>query len=85
MFLKNHLKLSQMVVETASGVRLQTGLQEVYLHQVPDVTISSGQTIQAGNSTAAAANNITVDSGGSLTIAKNSDLTLQVILRITVQ
>ncbi len=41
-----------------------------------NVTISSGQTIQAGNSTAAAANNITVDSGGSLTIAKNSDLTL---------
>ena len=30
----------------------------------------------SGNSTAAAANNITVDSGGSLTIAKNSDLTL---------
>jgi len=41
-----------------------------------NVTISSGQTIEVGNSTTAAANTITVDSGGSLTIAKNSDLTL---------
>jgi len=41
-----------------------------------NVTISSGQTIEVGNSTAAVANTIIIDSGGSLTIAKNSDLTL---------
>ena len=41
-----------------------------------NVTISSGQTLMIGNSTAAVANNLTIDSGGSLTIAKNSDLTL---------
>ena len=41
-----------------------------------NVLISSGQTIEVGNSTAAVANNLTIDSGGSLTIAANSDLTL---------
>jgi hypothetical protein len=41
-----------------------------------DVTISSGQTIEVGSSATAVANNITVDSGGSLTIAKNSDFTI---------
>lgn len=41
-----------------------------------NVTISSGQTIEVINSTTASANAITIDSGGSLTIAKNSDLTL---------
>ena len=41
-----------------------------------NVTISSGQTLMIGNSTAAVANNLTIESGGSLTIAKNSDLTL---------
>ncbi len=41
-----------------------------------NVTISSGQTVEVGNSTTATANTITIDSGGSLTIAKNSDLTL---------
>ena len=44
-----------------------------------NVTISSGQTIEVGStetSTAAVANNLTIESGGSLTIAKNSDLTL---------
>ena len=41
-----------------------------------NVSISSGQTLTIGNSTAAAARTVTVDNGGSLTIAKNSDLTL---------
>ena len=41
-----------------------------------NVTISSGQTLMIGNSTAAVANNLTIESGGSLTVAKNSDLTL---------
>ena len=41
-----------------------------------DVTISSGQTIEVGSSTNAVANSITIESGGSLTVAKNSDLTL---------
>ena len=41
-----------------------------------NVTISSGQTLLIENSTAAAARTVTVDNGGSLTIAKNSDLTL---------
>ena len=41
-----------------------------------NVTISSGQTIEVGNSTVALANNLTIDSGGSLTVAANSDLTL---------
>ena len=38
--------------------------------------VSSNGPSGSGNSTTAVANNITVDSGGSLTIAKNSDLTL---------
>ena len=63
-------------METASGIRLQIGRLEAYLHQVYNVTISSGQTIEVGNSTTAVANNLTIDSGGSLTIAKNSDLTI---------
>ena len=46
MFLKNHLKLSQMVVETASGVRLQTGIQEVYLHQVPTLQYHLGKQLK---------------------------------------
>ena len=41
-----------------------------------NVTISSGQTLMIGNSTAAVANNLTIESGGSLTVAANSDLTL---------
>ena len=41
-----------------------------------NVTISSGQTLMIGNSTAAVANNLTIESGGSLTIAANSDLTI---------
>ena len=36
-------------METASGIQLQIGLQEVYLHR-DNVTISSGQTISAGAS-----------------------------------
>jgi len=38
--------------------------------------VSSNGPSGSGNSTTAVANNITVDSGGSLTIAKNSDLTV---------
>ncbi|MDC0902825.1 LamG domain-containing protein, partial [bacterium] len=38
--------------------------------------VSSNGPSGSGNSTTAVANNITVDSGGSLTIAKNSDLTI---------
>lgn len=41
-----------------------------------DVTISSGQTIEVGSSTNAVANSITIESGGSLIVSKNSDLTL---------
>ena len=41
-----------------------------------DVTISSGQAIEAGNTTAAVANTIIVDSGGSLTIDETSSLTV---------
>ena len=44
-------------VEMACGLRLQIGLLEVCLHQVYNVTISSGQTIEVGNSTTAVANN----------------------------
>ena len=41
-----------------------------------EVTISSGQAIEAGNTTAALANTIIVDSGGSLTIDETSSLTV---------
>ena len=41
-----------------------------------DVTISSGQAIEAGVSTTAVANTIIVDSGGSLTIDQSSSLTV---------
>ena len=41
-----------------------------------DVSITAGQTIEAGNSTAASANNIDIDSGGSLTIDQTSSVTV---------
>jgi len=41
-----------------------------------NITISSGQTIEAGSTTTAVVNNLTIDSGGSFTIASNSNLTL---------
>jgi len=41
-----------------------------------DVSITTGQTIEAGNATAAVANTIVVNSGGSLTIDQTSSLTV---------
>ena len=41
-----------------------------------DVTITSGQAIEAGNTTTALANTVIVDSGGSLTIDQSSSLTV---------
>ena len=41
-----------------------------------DVSITAGQTIEAGNTTAALANNITLSSASSLTIDETSSLTV---------
>ena len=54
-------------METASGIHLQIGLQEVYLHLATNVTISSGQSIEVGN-----------DNGGTVSATANENQTLSV-------
>jgi hypothetical protein len=68
-FLMNVNSSSTYLTDTSSNGYTVTG------HNGPTFTASNGPS-GSGNSTTALANTIIIDSGGSLTIAKNSDLTL---------
>ena len=59
-----------------SGQLQPTGIRVKCHHHTQMLSITAGQTIEAGNTTAALANNITLSSASSLTIDETSSLTV---------